>query len=119
MLVVGTEGLARSVWGETTTREALLQKIAGVVLDGACRDVPAVRTSGLGVVGRGVSPKRAKRTGLGEVGCTVWLHSVAVAPGDLVVSDENGTVVVPSARLAELTQALTNTVQEAKDGPNR
>lgn len=119
VLVVGTGGLERSVWGETTTRGALLRGVAGVVLDGACRDVPAVRASGLGVVGRGVSPKRAERTGLGEVGCPVRLHGVAVAPGDLVVSDENGTVVVPSARIAELTQAVTNPVQEVKDGPNR
>ena len=119
VLVVGTGELERSVWGETTTSEAQLRGVAGVVLDGAYRDVPAVRASGLSVVGRGVSPKRAERTGLGKVGCAVWLHGVAVSPGDLVVSDENGTVVVPSAHIAEFTQAVTNAVQEVKDGPNR
>ena len=68
VLMVETGGTERAVWGETTTRKALHQGVTGVVLDGACRDIPAVRVLGLPVVARGVSPKRAVRTGQGEVG---------------------------------------------------
>ena len=109
VLVVATGGVDRAVWGETTTREALAQGVVGVVLDGACRDVAAVKSSGLPVVARGVSPKRAVRTGQGEVGGALELYGTFIYPGDLIVSDENGTVVVSQARIDLLTAEILRT----------
>ena len=97
------------MWGETTTREALSQGVVGVMLDGACRDVPAVKSMGLPVVARGVSPKRAARTGQGEVGGVLELYGALIYPGDLIVSDENGTVVVPQAHIDLLTAEILRT----------
>ena len=109
VLVVATGGVDRAVWGETTTREALAQGVTGVVLDGACRDVAAVKSSGLPVVARGVSPKRAVRTGQGAVGKRLELYGATIYPGDLIVSDENGTVVVPQAHIDLLTAEILRT----------
>lgn len=119
VLIVETGGSDRAMWGETTTLEALRQGVVGVVLDGACRDVPAVRASGLPVVARGVSPKRAARTGLGSVGEALQLYRVTICPGDLVVSDENGTVIVPQGRVSTLIDKVLETYKEAKNGLDR
>ena len=113
VLVVETASVDWAVWGETTTREALGRGVAGVILDGACRDVPAVRASGLPVVARGVSPKRALRTGWGEVGRALELCGITICPGDLIVSDDNGTVVVPQAQIDTLIDKIVNADQEA------
>lgn len=111
VVVVETGHSDRAIWGENTTRNALAKGVVGVVLDGACRDVKHVRSSGLSVVGRGTSPRRATRTGKGKVGETLRLHNVTVHPGDLIVSDENGTIVVPSAQVSNLVETLSQTNQ--------
>lgn len=118
VIVIETGAGDRAVWGENATLQALRRGVAGVILDGACRDVRAVRASGLSVLGRGVSPKRAERTGWGKVGGTLTLRGVTIHPGDLIVSDESGTVIVPSAHLDTLVQAVSGTHQEVDDAIN-
>ena len=112
VLVVETGGVDRAVWGETTTRAALGRGVSGVVLDGACRDVPAVRALGLPVVARGVLPQRAARTGRGVVGQRLEFYSVTVCPGDLIVSDDNGTVVVPQPHIDVLIDKILRVYKE-------
>lgn len=119
VVIVATGETERAIWGETTTRQALQRGVAGVILDGACRDVKAVRASGLPVVGRGVSPKRAERTNRGEVGNTLRLHGITVHSGDLIVSDENGTVVVPSALVDQVVETISSTNQEVDSETDR
>lgn len=109
VLVVVTGGSDRAIWGETTTQEALSQGVVGVVLDGACRDIPAVRASGLPVVARGVSPKRAARTGQEQVGGRLEFYGVTLYPSDLIVSDENGTAFVPQAYISALSSKILET----------
>ncbi len=112
VIVIATGGAVRAIWGETTTAQALGRGVAGVVLDGACRDVAAVRASGLTVVGLGSSPQRAARLGQGELGKALELHGLSVRPGDIIVSDENGTVIVPSAHIATVVAAVLGSAGE-------
>lgn len=114
VIVIGTGGGDRAVWGENTTRGALNKGVTGVIIDGACRDVKAVRASGLAVLGRGVSPKRAERTGQGKVCETLQLHGITIHTGDLIVSDENGTVVAPGAQVDHLVETLFHTHREVE-----
>ncbi len=119
VLIVETGGSDQAVWGETTTLEALHQGVAGVILDGACRDISAVKASGLTVISRGVNPKRAARTGRGSVGNALQMYGVTIYSGDLVVSDENGTVIVPQAHMSTLIDKISEAYKEAKNGFNR
>lgn len=112
VLVVATDGVAWAIWGETTTRLAQERGLAGVVLDGACRDVKTVRTAALPVVARGVSPKRAARSGLGTVGGTLALHGLTVHAGDVVVSDENGTAIIPKIAFNTIVNRLLELQEE-------
>jgi len=93
-------------WGENMTISAMNRGVVAAVIDGACRDVTEIRHLGFPVVCRGIVPNVAAVTGYGEVNVTVQCGGVSVSPGDLLVADENGVVVVPLERCeAVLAQA--------------
>ena len=78
--------------------------IAGLVVDGVIRDVVESREKGFPVFGRGVSPIPAKRVGDGAMNVQVRCGGVIVNPGDIVVADEEGIVVIPKGRAAEILE---------------
>jgi 4-hydroxy-4-methyl-2-oxoglutarate aldolase len=77
-----------------------------LVTDGAVRDTPGIRATGLPVFAAGVTPASCTAAGPGTVGLPVVLAGIAVAPGDVVVGDCDGVVVVPQGRIAEVLERL-------------
>ena len=77
---------------------AIAQKrgIAGFVVDGVIRDVAEVREAQFPVFARGVMPIPGKKRGPGTLNQPVTCGGVQVAPGDIVVADEEGIVVIPA-----------------------
>lgn len=89
--------------------------IAGLVVDGVVRDVGESRDRRFPVFGRGASPIPAKRVGEGGVCLPIRCGGAAVHPGDVIVADEEGIVVVPQARAGEvLERAQARAAAEAK-----
>lgn len=83
--------------------------VAGVVCDGLVRDVIGLLDVGIPVFARGLSPNSGFKHGPGEINTRVSCGGIAVDPGDIVVGDRDGVVVVPrgdaehvAARLAEV-----------------
>ena len=76
--------------------------VAGLVVDGVIRDVVESRERRFPVFGRGISPIPAKRVGDGGMNIQIRCGGVVVNPGDVVVADEEGIVVVPRARAADV-----------------
>lgn len=76
--------------------------VAGLVVDGVIRDVGEARENGFPVFARGASPIPGKRVGEGEVNAAIRCGGVVVNPGDVVVADEEGIVVVPRARAEDV-----------------
>lgn len=76
--------------------------VVGLIVDGVMRDAPEARARRFPLFARGVSPIAAKRGGDGAVGVQVRCGGVVVDPGDVVVADENGVVVVPRWRAADV-----------------
>jgi 4-hydroxy-4-methyl-2-oxoglutarate aldolase len=72
--------------------------VAGLVVDGVIRDVAESRGRGFPIFARGVSPLPGHQDGPGEIGGPITCGGVRVNPGDVVVADEEGIVVVPRAR---------------------
>lgn len=102
ILVVDMGGEAVSTFGGLAARAATRRGIAGVLIDGACRDVEEIRASGLALASRHMTPRSGKRrVRVAEIGGRVRCGGVDVSPGDIVVADETGAVVVPSAKVAE------------------
>jgi 4-hydroxy-4-methyl-2-oxoglutarate aldolase len=105
--VIVMEGtLDIAAMGNLMATAAKARGMAGVVLDGAIRDVWDIRRMGLTVYARSVSP----RTAVGHYATVarnvpVECGGVTVNPGDIIVADEDGVVVVPQDRAAEVLKA--------------
>jgi regulator of RNase E activity RraA len=76
--------------------------IAGFVVDGVIRDIAETRKNKFPVFGRGVIPIPGVRKTAGLIDLPVVCGGVTVAPGDIVVADEEGIVVLPKAQAADL-----------------
>ena len=95
----------RGYWGEVLTTGALARGLGGLVIDGGVRDVDALERLGFPVFSRTVALRGAGKTLPGTVGLPVTVAGVEVAPGDWVVGDVDGVVVVPGDRLDEVLAA--------------
>jgi regulator of RNase E activity RraA len=116
VIVVANGGrLDVSCWGGILSLGSIHRGVAGVIADGACRDVAEAQQHGLPVFSRGVSP----RTGRGRLrqratAVRVQLGDVPVDEGDLVIADDSGVVFVPLAHAdAVLTAAEAVQAREA------
>ena len=96
VLVVDNQGNPdAALWGEITSTEAQLKELEGLVLDGLVRDIAEIREMGFPVFARGTTPRVAGRGSLGEVNVAVRCGGTVIHPGDIIVGDSDGVVVVP------------------------
>jgi RraA family protein len=100
VLVIDGQGeLNTALWGSITTTCARIKGVEGVAIDGAIRDVALIRRDKLPVFARAVVPNAGGAEYRGEMGIPVQCAGAVVSPGDWIVSDEDGIVVVPRDRL--------------------
>jgi 3-hexulose-6-phosphate synthase/6-phospho-3-hexuloisomerase len=102
VLVVDAQGIPPAVWGELATNSAVNRRLAGVVVHGAIRDTRDIARLGLPVFARHVSAQAGEPKGFGEIGVALRIEGIEVRPGDWVVGDEDGVIVLPKARAAEI-----------------
>jgi 4-hydroxy-4-methyl-2-oxoglutarate aldolase len=122
VIVAATEGFQGSaVVGDLFAAIARTQGVTAIVTDGLARDSEGITASGLPVFASGVSPNSAARSGPGTVGLPVVINDVRICPGDLVVGDRDGVVIVPRGDLDAVFDQLES-VRAAESsyptGPN-
>ncbi|MCL4761321.1 MAG: RraA family protein [Burkholderiales bacterium] len=107
VVVMDLDGAANaSAWGGLASRLAQRRGVRGTILWGTCRDLEEIRAVGYPVWAVGVCPRRSRNEfAFGSINEEIRIAGVAVRPGDYVVADESGAVVVPHDR-AEETLAL-------------
>ncbi len=107
VIVIDNRGdLHNNCWGEILSMGALRKGVAGVVVDGAVRDVDACEAFGFPVHARGTVPITARGRIVQEAwNVPVRLGDVAVRPGDIVMADVNGVVVVALEQLDRVLYA--------------
>ena len=104
-----------TVWGDILTIMAHRRGLAGTVIHGVCRDASRSLELGYPIFSRGV----CMRTGRGRVQSDgyqvpVSLGDVRVEPGDMLVGDADGVVVIPQSRLDDVLAAARD-IAEAED----
>jgi regulator of RNase E activity RraA len=109
VIVIDTGGSSMgAVLGDLVSTKARHRGVAGFVVDGLIRDLSRIR--GLGdfpVFARGVTPIGPLHRGPGEINHPVSAVGIVVHPGDLIVGDLNGIVVVPRQIARDLLDRLT------------
>ncbi len=90
-------------WGEILTCAAKMKGVAGVIIDGAARDVDVCEEMGFPIFARGIVPITARGRIMQEnFNCLIRLGDVQVRPGDILVGDINGVVVIPPEKIEEV-----------------
>jgi regulator of RNase E activity RraA len=114
VLVVEAGDRDYAVAGGNVCAVAQRRGVAGLVVDGVIRDLAEARANRFPVLARGVIPIPGAKAALGTLDAPVRVGGVLVAPGDIVVGDEEGVVVVPAARAAEvLARAQARAARDA------
>ncbi|MGP8322721.1 MAG: 3-hexulose-6-phosphate synthase [Methanosarcinaceae archaeon] len=91
-------------WGGLATLSCLNKGIGGVVIDGAVRDINEIKQLDLPVFASSSVPNAGEPKGFGEINAEITCGAQAVKPGDYIVGDDNGVVVVPGERAYEIAR---------------
>jgi 3-hexulose-6-phosphate synthase/6-phospho-3-hexuloisomerase len=91
-------------WGGLATQSCLNKGIAGVVIDGAVRDIDDIRTLDLPVFATCHVPNAGEPKGFGEINAEIVCGNQTVKPGDYIVGDDNGVVVIPKEHAYEIAR---------------
>lgn len=102
IVVDAAGGTTHAILGEIICHVAMKNGARGFIVDGAIRDADAIRAMGFPVFARGVTHAGPLKGGPGEINVPVSCGGVVVQPGDLVVGDGDGVVVVPQAEVEEI-----------------
>jgi RraA family protein len=108
VIVVEAGGdLTHAILGELMCSYAKWRRLAGIVVDGAVRDGAAIKKMGYPVFARGRAPRGPYKEGPGEINVPVSCGGVSICPGDLIVGDGDGAVVVPRESAAEVLEGAS------------
>lgn len=91
-------------WGELASWSCKQKGIAGFVIDGAVRDVEEIRRIRFPVFAKYIVPNAGEPKGFGELNAEIKCGGQEVKPGDWIVGDDNGVVVVPKERAYEIAR---------------
>lgn len=105
VLVVDAKGdLTKAVAGDFVVGMMQTLGLAGLVVDGAIRDVRDIKALGFPVFVRGTTVAASSKTGAGEVNVPISCGGVTVRPGDLIIGDADGVTVVPREQEHQVLQ---------------
>lgn len=100
VLVIDTCGCMNyTVLGDLMVSAAVYKKTGGIVVDGGVRDIEELRKKGYPVFAKYFTPAVGDKDGPGEINYPICCGGVPVLPGDLIVGDINGVVVIPPDQL--------------------
>lgn len=106
VIVVDAGGVEdTAVWGGVMAEEAVYRRLGGAVVDGAIRDVADMRSAGFAMYCRAVVPRGPHHGFGGAIDAQVSVAGVPVRPGDIVLGNDDGVVVVPLERAGEVYAA--------------
>jgi regulator of RNase E activity RraA len=103
IVIEHSSGVECAGWGGVLSAGAQVNGVAGVIIDGAARDIDEAQALKFPVYGRSAIARTARgRAFEQDFNCTVTIGGVQVAPGDFALADSSGVVFIPRARLDEV-----------------
>lgn len=114
LVIDGGGDVSQALVGGLMRTTCVARKLAGLVIDGAIRDLCEWAEEGMPIFARGHTHRGPSKDGPGEINVPVSCAGMAVLPGDLIVGDADGVIAVPAADAAEILQrSRAHLVKEA------
>ena len=104
-----------SVWGGFMSIMASKKGVAGIVTDGLVRDVSQSQSTGLPIYALGTTPAAPTKEGSGQINTTISCGGVVVEPGDILVGDEDGIVVVPRLEAEKVAMGVYERIKKENE----
>jgi len=111
VIVIDCGGHPPAVWGEKATMSCLQRKIAGVVINGAIRDVANIREMKFPAFAKLVTPTAGEPKGQGMIDVPVKIGGQFIRSGDWIVGDDDGVVVIPQEKAVEVANRAQAVVE--------
>jgi len=111
VIVIDAGGVGPAVWGELASHSAKVKKLAGVVIDGAVRDVIEIRQMKFPVFAKIITPTAGEPKGFGEIGVPVNICGTKVFPRDWVIGDDDGVIIIPNKKTVEFTNRAMDVLE--------
>jgi 4-hydroxy-4-methyl-2-oxoglutarate aldolase len=114
LVIDGRGDTSRAVWGEYFSTWARGLGVTGVVIDGASRDAGDIESLGFPVFARATIPRKPTMDGHGELNVPVSCGGVCVLPGDIIVGDREGVIVIPLRHLEKVLKRVRVTAERER-----
>jgi regulator of RNase E activity RraA len=115
LVIDGGADVTQALVGGLMRTTCVAKKLAGLVIDGAVRDLCEWAEEGMPIFARGHTHRGPSKDGPGEINIPIACAGMAVMPGDLIVGDADGVIAIPAAEAAQmLERSRAHLVREAK-----
>ncbi len=111
VIVIDAAGQPPAIWGELATESARNKGVAGLVVEGAVRDTAEIRELAFAVWSRLVCSHAGDPHGLGEINRPIVISGQRIFPGDWIVADDDGAIVLPKARAVEMANRAADVLE--------
>ena len=111
VLVIDAAGRAPAIWGELASESAKNKGLAGLVVHGAVRDTADIRKLGFPVWTKLVTSHAGDPNGLGEINVPLVISGQRICPGDWILADDDGVMVLPRARAVEMANRAADVLE--------
>ena len=116
VIVIDVKGYKdAAIWGDLAAKSCKLRGIAAVVIDGAVRDSRGIQKLQVPHFSRAVTPNSGDCSVLGDINVPIQCGGVVVNPGDIVVGDADGVVVVPQAKATQILEKVKKQAEAEKN----
>src|SRR5665648_414989 len=112
VLVIDACDATPAMWGELATHSAMVKGIAGLVVWGAIRDTPEIARLGFPAFSSKVCANAGEPKGFGEIGVPIVIAGQTVRPGDWIVGDDDGVMVLPKKQAVELANRAMDVLEK-------
>jgi len=114
LVIDGGGDVSQALVGGLMRTTCVARKLAGLVIDGAIRDLCEWAEDGMPIFARAHTHRGPSKDGPGEINVPISCAGMAVLPGDLIVGDADGVIAVPAADAADILQrSLAHLAKEA------
>ncbi|RLD17462.1 MAG: bifunctional hexulose-6-phosphate synthase/ribonuclease regulator, partial [Caldiserica bacterium] len=112
VIVIDSGGVGPAVWGELATNSAKLKKISGVVIWGGIRDTEEIKKLKFPSWAKVITPQAGEPKGFGEINVPINISGIRIEPGDWIIGDEDGIIVVPKRIAVEVANRSMDVLEK-------